>query len=574
MKIWIPGWRNALIENLPKTFSVLGEGYQRRDLIPDIIAGLTVGIVALPLAMAFAIASGLPPERGLYTAVVAGFLISFFSGSRFQIGGPTGAFVVIVFGVVSRHGYEGLVITTLISGFLLIAMGLFGFGKMIKFIPYPVTTGFTSGIALVIFSTQMKDFFGLQMDVVPSEFIDKWAAYFRHAGTIDVATTAVSLSSLGIIIFFRKYSPRIPGPIMGVILSSLAVYIFQIPIETIGSRFGEIPGSLPAPSFPEIKIARIRELFPDAVTITLLAAIESLLCAVVADGMTGRKHRSNTELVAQGLANIGSAVFGGIPATGALARTATSIKSGAKTPLAGMIHAFTLFIIMFFAAPLAKHIPLASLSAVLVIVAWNMSEVDHFKHLFRAPGGDVFVLLTTFFLTFLVDLTVAVQVGIVLAAILFMRRMSEVTEIGDIQGLLHEEIALGAASQIISEEKVSPERKLPEKTEIYEINGPFFFGMADRLKDTLKNFTKTPVAFILRMRNVPVIDATALHALEEFYNKCRKQNTTLILSGVRDNVRVSIRKMGLEEKIGTENIISDFDSAIARATEIVERESL
>lgn len=538
----------------------LRQGYSRSDFLGDLIAGITVGIVALPLAMALAIASGLSPEKGLVTAVIAGFLISALGGSRVQIGGPTGAFVVIVSGVLARHGYDGLLLATLLAGALLIVLGIARLGTMIKYIPYPVTTGFTSGIAVVIFSTQVKDFFGLQMDQVPSEFLPKWYEYFLSFHTVNLAACLIGGASLAALVYLRRRSPRIPGALIAVVASSLAVALFDLPVETIGSRFGDIPSSIPPPRLPVIDFSKIGEIIPDAMTIAILAGIESLLSAVVADGMTGDKHSSNGELVAQGVANIGSALFGGLPATGAIARTATNIKSGARTPVAGIIHAIVLLAFMMLLAPLAAYIPLPTLAAILFLVAWNMSEVDHFRHLLRAPRGDVAVLLSTFALTILVDLTVAVEVGIVMAAILFMKRMSDVTDaVTTVDMFQSETDELDTGELAIS---------TPQGVEVFEINGPFFFGMADRFKDMLNRVEAPPRAFVLRLRKVPVIDSTAMYALKEFHYKCARQQAQVVLSEVQPNVQRALARFGVLELIGEEHVHTDFEAALADAADI------
>lgn len=553
-------------EFTPKTFTVIKEGYSAKTFIDDITAGLTVAIVALPLAMAFAIASGVGPERGLYTAVIAGILISLFGGSRVQIGGPTGAFVVIVLDIVNRQGYDGLAIATLMAGVILIVMGLFRFGAIIKFIPYPVITGFTSGIALIIFSTQIKDFFGLEMDSVPGEFIEKWGAYFHSLDTTNFTALAVGVCTVLVILFFKRYYPKIPGPIMAVVLGGGAAYFLNLPIETIESKFGEIPDMLPMPSFPDITVEKIKSLIPDATTIALLAAIESLLSAVVADGMTGQKHRSNCELVGQGAANIGSVLFGGIPATGAIARTVTNIKAGAKTPFAGIFHGIFVLLFMFIFATLIVKVPLATLAGILIVVAWNMSEIKHFRHLLKAPSSDVLVLLTTFFLTVLVDLNTAVQVGVVMASLLFIKRITDVTEVRERR---FEIDALSGEEEIENDPDAIQNKIIPQGTEVYEINGPFFFGVADRLKDTFDTLQIKPKVFILRMRNVPMIDATGMHALDEFYESCLKKDTTLILSGVRDQLKNDLKRFGFIKKIGEKSVCPHIDVALKRAEEIV-----
>jgi SulP family sulfate permease len=562
---------------LPASVVCLREGYTRRILASDLVAGLTVGIIALPMAIAFGINSipeavakeaGLsPPAMGLYTAVVAGFLISLLGGSRVQIGGPTGAFIVIVAGVASRHGYAGLATATLMAGAIVVIMGLCRFGAMIKFIPYPVTTGFTSGIAVIILASQVKDFFGLSMAAVPSEFAEKVPAYARAFHTWDAATTGVAAGSLALLVLLRKLAPRVPGAIVTVIAAAIVVWALKLPVETIEQRFGAIPQSLPAPHLPELRFDRIRDLVPEATTIALLIAIESLLSAVVADGMTGFKHKSDCELVGQGVANVASVLFGGIPATGAIARTAANVKSGARTPLAGMLHAVTLAGIMAIAAPLAGAIPLATLAAVLVIVAWNMSEIQHFRSILRAPPADSAVLLTTFGLTVFVDLTVAVGVGMVLASFLFMKRMAEVSNISAITDELRNgdddlsDDDLGTLKDANSIER----RHVPAEVEVFEINGPFFFGVADLLHDVLSRLEKPPKVFILRMRRVPAIDATGLHALATFYDKCKRQGTALFLSGVHAQPLFAFVRHGFDEVIGSANMFGNLDDALDAA---------
>jgi SulP family sulfate permease len=550
----------SLLPNPPRSLTFLRTGYGWGPFTQDLLAGLTVGIVAVPLAMAFAIASGLPPERGLYTAVVAGFLISLLSGSRVQIGGPTGAFVVIVFGIAARHGYEGLQIATLLAAGMLILMGLFRMGAMIRYIPYPVVTGFTTGIALVILSTQMRDLFGLRIERLPAEFVAQWEVYARSAASWNPWALAVGGGTVALIVGLRRLRPRIPGPIVALALASLAVWAFHLPVETIGTRFGGIPSSLPLPSLPPFDPEKWRALVPEAFTIAILAAIESLLCAVVADGMIGDRHDSNTELIGQGLANIGSALFGGLPATGALARTATNIKSGGRSPVAGLVHALTLLAIMALAAPLAVHVPLACLAGILVIVAWNMSELDHFRAMFRAPRSDALTMVVTFVLTVAVDLTLAVQVGIVLAALLFMRRMTEVTQVAALRA--SDGGAIAESPDDDDRDKLS---ELPPQVEVYEINGPFFFGVADRLKDVLAELEAPPQVFILRLRRVPAIDATGLEALAEFYEKCRRQGSTLVLSGVNPQPQRALERSGLLTRIGAQHVHPHIDAALAHA---------
>jgi sulfate permease, SulP family len=545
---------------VPKSIVCFREGITRERLLADLMAGVVVGIVALPLALAFAIASGVPPERGLYTAIVAGFIISALGGSRVQIGGPTGAFVVIVYGIVFEFGYGGLVVATLLAGMFLIVMGLARFGSFLKFIPYPVVTGFTAGIAVLIFSSQVKDFLGLSLGAVPPSFAAKWIAYAEAIETINPAAAAIATGSLAVLIFWPRVSRRIPAPFVAMVLATLVVHWLDLPVETIGSRFGAMPSSLPRPAFPDIPWHQVSQLVSPALTIALLAAIESLLSAVVADGMTGGRHKSNMELVAQGIANIGSVLFGGIPATGAIARTATNVRSGGRTPIAGMTHAVVLVLILVFFGRLASMIPLAVLAAILMMVSYHMSEWRSFRSLLRAPRSDIAVLLVTFVLTVLVDLTVAVQVGIVLAALLFMKRMAEVTSIEGVTDELEDSL----------EEESSIDRRraralASEGIEVYEVNGPFFFGAADKLRDVLGEVAKRPYAIVLRMRHVPAIDATGLHALLQFAKKCRHDGIELFISEVRRQPRRAIVRSELLDLIGRHNFADDLDKAVEKA---------
>lgn len=507
---------------IPKSFSCFRR-YTIQDLKKDFISGITVGIVSLPLAMAFAMASGVDPDRGLYTAIIAGFLISFLGGSRVQIGGPTGAFVVVVYTVVQKHGYDGLVMATFIAAFLLILMGLFRFGSWIKYVPHPLITGFTSGIAIVLFSSQIKDFFGFKIQQVPVDFLHKWGAYGQAFDTWDGVTTAVSFGTLGLIILIRRYLPSLPWGIVSIVAATAICWAFSIPVDTVVSRFGDVPRTLPAPSF-DFAFSKSVEVFPDAVTIALLAGIESLLSAVIADSLTNGRHKPNCELIAQGVANLGAVVFGGMPATAALARTATNIKTGARTPASGMIHSITLFFILLFFAPVVGHIPLAALATILMVVAWNMCEIRRFVSLFKAPKGDVAVLLTAFFLTVFIDITVAVEVGMILAAFLFMKRM------GDNQQV------------VVSDKKENG-------IEIYELRGPLFFGVAGCLKEVYRNLQTPPKVVILKMRHVPVVDASGLEALREFYRWCQQDNTHLILSEVQKEPAELLHRFGLGKLI-------------------------
>jgi len=553
---------------VPKSIVCLREGYTREQLLRDLIAGVVVGIVALPLALAFAIASGVPPERGLYTAIVAGFLISALGGSRVQIGGPTGAFVVIVYGIVARFGYDGLVICTLIAGVILIILGLARMGGLIKFIPYPVVTGFTSGIAVIIFSGQMKDFLGLKMGAVPAEFVEKWVAYADHFNSISIPTLLVALGTLLILIVWPRVSRMVPAPFVAMVLATVVVKIFHLPVETIGSRFGAVPTGFPMPHLPSIPLEHFKELIPPSFTVALLAAIESLLSAVVADGMIGTRHKSNMELVAQGVANIASPIFGGIPATGAIARTATNIRTGGRTPLAGMVHAVTLLLILVFAGKWAAMVPLASLAAILVVVAYHMSEWRSFAGLLRAPKSDIVVLILTFALTVFVDLTVAVQVGIVVASLLFMKRMADITNIEGITGEMRDQTEdPGEITQSRRGKRIVSGHEIPDGVEVYEVNGPFFFGAADKLKDVMMEIARPPRVFILRMRNVPAIDATGIHALEQMAKKCRGQGTTLILTEIGHQPLRAIVKAGMLEEFGRRNLAKNLDVALERAAE-------
>lgn len=545
----------------PKLFTILKD-YKREQFLPDLTAGVIVGIVALPLAIAFGIASGVTPEKGIITAIIAGFIISAFGGSRVQIGGPTGAFIVIVYGIIQQYGMTGLMIATIMAGVILVIMGFARFGSIIKFIPYPVVVGFTSGIALLIFSTQIKDLFGFAIKSVPAEFHEKWIVYGESLSTLNYYAFGIAALSLLIMVFWPRITHRIPGSLIAIIVSTLLVHIFSIPVETIGSRFGEIPANIPEPHFYEINFAVVKELIAPATTIALLAAIESLLSAVVADGMIGGKHRSNMELIAQGLANIVSPLFGGLPATGAIARTATNIKNGGRTPVAGIVHALTLLLIMLFFGSLAKLIPMATLAAILVIVSYNMSEWRSFKSLMKSPRSDVVVLITTFLLTVIFDLTIAIQIGMILAVILFMRRMAMVTNVGVITRELSDE-----------EESYDPnainKREVPESVEVFEINGPFFFGAASTFKDAMHVIEKPPKVRIIRMRNVPAIDATGLHTLEEFYKDSRKQGTTIVLSGVHTQPLYAMTQAGLLDLFGEENVFGNIDDALDRAREIL-----
>lgn len=547
----------------PKLVTVVREGLSLRTLAADSIAGLIVGVVALPLAIAFAIASGVRPEQGLFTAVIAGFLISALGGSRVQIGGPTGAFIVVVAKIVADHGYDGLAVATLIAGAILIAMGLARLGTAIKFIPYPVTVGFTGGIAVIIFVTQIPDLLGLQLADNPRELVAKLGAYAAALPTASGWALAVSALSLAILTQWPKVTRRLPAPIVAIVATTALVSAFGIPVETIGSRFGSVPTSLPTPRFPSVAWSELPRLFQPAMTIALLAAIESLLSAVVADGMTGRRHRSNTELIAQGAANLASPLFGGIPATGAIARTATNVRSGGTTPVAGMVHAATVLATLLYFGTWAERIPLATLASVLVVVAYHMSEWRMFVRLLGSPKSDIAVLATTFLLTVFVDLTVGIEAGVMLAALLFMRRMSDVAVAREVTDQLDEE------EENPDDPGSIARRRVPPGVSVFEIDGPFFFGAADQFKSALGIVATAPRVLILRMRNVPSVDATALRALEDVYEKSFRDGTTLVLSGVRSQPRAALAKAGLLSRFGEANVLDDIDAALARARVLV-----
>ena len=559
---------------IPKSIVCLREGYTREQLVRDLMAGVVVGIVALPLALAFAIASGVPPERGLYTAIVAGFLISALGGSRVQIGGPTGAFVVIVYGIVTKFGYNGLVICTILAGFILVILGLARMGALIKFIPYPVVTGFTSGIAVIIFSGEIKDFFGLRMGTVPADLMDRVVAYWEHRGTINYTATLVGLFSLAILVVWPRISRMIPGPFVAMVAATVVVQLLGLPVETIATRFGSVPSTLPAPHWPSIPWNHMRDYISPSLTVALLAGIESLLSAVVADGMLGTRHKSNMELVAQGVGNIGSAVFGGIPATGAIARTATNIRTGGRTPLAGITHSVTLLLILVFLGRWAAMVPLCALGAILVVVAYHMSEWRSFAGLLRAPRSDLVVLLLTFALTIFVDLTVAVQVGIVVASLLFMKRMSDITHVSEITDDLRDRGEdPGEITQVRKKKKYVGAYEVPPGVEVYAVNGPFFFGAAAKLEDVISEIAKSPKVLILRMRNVPAIDATGIYALERLAKKCRHEGTTLILTEIRQQpLSAIVRARKLELFGGRQNLAKSLEIALERARQILDEE--
>ena len=549
------------IDFQPVLFDTL-KNYSKEKFFTDLMAGIIVGIVALPLAIAFGIASGVSPEQGLITAIIAGFIVSFLGGSNVQIGGPTGAFIVIVYGIIQQFGIEGLAIATVMAGIMLVLMGVFKLGTIIRFIPYPIVVGFTSGIALTIFTTQITDLFGLTMDKVPADFISKWIAYFHSFGTTNWIALGVGIGSILLIIVTPRFSKKIPGSLIAIIVMTVISYLLRhhlniTGLETIGDRF-EINASLPTPNGLAFNIETINQLLPAAFTIAILGAIESLLSATVADGVTGHKHNSNTELIAQGAANIVVPFFGGIPATGAIARTMTNINNGGKTPVAGLIHAVVLLLILLFLGPLTKHIPMACLAGVLVIVSYNMSEWRTFKSLMKNSRSDVAVLLTTFLLTVIFDLTIAIEIGLLLALVLFMKRMSEVTHIT----VAKDQLDLSNEGEIYHEEE---KLIVPQGVEVYEIDGPFFFGVANKFDECMKTIGDKPRIRIIRMRKVPFMDTTGLHNLESLYRLSTKEKIQVILSGVNEQVRATLVKSSFARTIGEENICSNIHEALKRA---------
>jgi SulP family sulfate permease len=536
----------------PKLLTVLAEGYGWRTLRADAFAGLTVAIVALPLAMALAVASGASPDKGLITAIVAGFFISLLGGSRVQIGGPTGAFVVVVFGVIAAHGYDGLVLATLMAGFILVVAGYLRLGRLIRYIPHPVVTGFTAGIAVIIASSQIKDFLGLSMADVPADFIPKWTAYARAAPGIHPATAAIGIGSLVLILLLRRYAPRLPAYLVVIVLLSATVALFKLPVETIGARFPDMPQGLPMPALPAFSFAKLQEVLPAAFTIAFLAGIEALLSCVVADGMTGFRHRSNQELVGQGVGNIASALFGGLPATGAIARTAANVKSGARSPISGMLHAAFLLAFVLFAGKLMAFVPMAVLAAILLMIAWGMSEAERFIALLRMPIGERAILVLTFALTVLVDLTVAIGVGVTLASLLFMARMSE---------------AVSVTTDREESEDGTQRERLPADVEVFRITGPFFFGVAGELLDALKRIGRMPRAIILRMELVPYLDASGVAAVREFVAQARVSGTQVILSGVHGQPFRLLKRGGLGRSNSAVLHARDYQGALDLVSE-------
>ena len=542
---------------LPKSVLAL-RNYSSRQFLSDLIAGITVGLVALPLAMAFAIASGVPPQAGLYCAVVAGFLISAFGGSTTQIGGPTGAFVVVVFGIVARFGIDGLYMCTILGGMLLVVLGATGLGTAVRFIPRPVVVGFTNGIAVVIASTQIKDFFGLKVEKVPGEFLGRIETLARNFRSLSVAETMLGCAALAIVIFFSRCVKRIPGYIVALIAGTVAVWVFRLPVETIGTRFGGIPAGLPALHIPRFRADLVRPLISPAITVAILGAIESLMSAVVSDRMSGDKHNPNVELVGQGIANIVSPMFGGLPATGAIARTATNIRSGGRTPIAGMVHALTLLSILLFAAPLAKFIPLAILAAILFVVAYNMGEWREIPELLKLSRLEIGVWALTFALTVFADLTIAVEAGMIMAALVFIRKVTSTTKISQVTP---EYIEHGRAH-------ILQDKQIPPYVAVFRIHGPFLFGATDKLDEVAEMLEDLPAVIVLRLRNMTAIDATGVQALEQFADLVHKLNRALILCGAPEQPAWMMQQAEFEEHVGRENICANIAEALERARQL------
>ena len=552
----------------PKLFSTFKNGYNKQTLVQDLLAGVIVGIVALPLAIAFGIASGATPEAGILTAIVAGFIISFFGGSKVQIGGPTGAFIVIVYGIIQEYGMNGLMIATFMAGAFLILMGVLHLGTIIKYIPYPIVVGFTSGIALTIFATQIKDLFGLQIESVPAGFIDKWAVYAQHLDTVSWWSLLIGVASILIIVFTPKVSRRVPGSLVAIVLMTVATLLLKragvTGIETIGDRF-TISSNLPQPEVPSINWETITRLAQPAMVIAMLGAIESLLSAAVADGVIGDRHDSNQELMAQGIANMVSPLIGGIPATGAIARTMTNINNGGRTPVAGIAHAIVLALIYLFLMPLVQYIPMSCLAGVLVVVSYNMSEWRSFKAILKNPKSDIIVLLVTFFLTVIFDLTVAIEVGVLIACLLCMKRMAETTNVS----VLSDEIDPNADSDVLGNLE---HLTIPEGVKVYEINGPYFFGIGNRFEEMMGDMGGRAKVRIIRMRKVPFIDSTGVHNLSNMCRMCAQMGVKVVLSGVNPSVMKVLKDAGMDELVGQENICSHISIALERAAQIVASE--
>jgi len=545
-------------EFVPKFFSLIKQGITKETLTKDTLSGLIVGIVALPLAIAFAIASGVSPEKGLITAIIAGIIISAFGGSRVQIGGPTGAFIVIVYGIIQTYGTSGLTIATFMAGFIIIGLGLARLGNLLKFIPYSLIVGFTSGIALIIFSSQINDFLGLHISKVPADFLEKWKTYIENWSKVNWYAISIALGTVLLTLYFQKLHKKIPGSIIAIVLSTIIVKIFNLPVDTIESNYGDIPNHFSLPSIPHVNYETIKSLIQPAFAIALLGSIESLLSAVVSDSMFGGKHRSNMELVAQGAANIVSSIFGGIPATGAIARTATNVKNGGRTPIAGIVHALVLLAIMLLFAPYAKLIPMSCLAGILIVVAYYMSEWRQFISILKGNKMDIIILLTTFFLTVIFDLIIAIEIGIVLSSFMFMKRMSDSVNVQNI------------TSENRTDEHLFDEEHLdlPKDVLLYEINGPLFFGAARQFQETLTNTHLEPKVIIIRMRYVPLIDATGFQSLKEIIKAYQGKGTQVILSGISENLSKDFEKNGMYRFIKEEFVVRNITLALEKAQEI------
>ena len=558
---------------MPKLFSLLKnnrEEFTKKQITQDVISGIIVAIIALPLSIALAIASGVSPEKGLLTAIIGGFIISFLGGSRVQIGGPTGAFVVIIYGIIQKYGLEGLMVASIMAGIILIIFGLAKFGSVIKFIPYSITTGFTAGIAIVLFSTQIKDFLGLGLEEVPSEFFEKWGAYISNIGSFQIQTIIVGVIALLIIVIIPKLHKKIPGALVALVVTTLLVQLFNMPVETIGSRFGEVSATIPIPSIPNISFQMISDLMAPAITIAILAGIESLLSAVVADGMIGKKHNSNMELIAQGVANISSVLFGGIPVTGAIARTAANVKNGGRTPIAGIVHSLFLLLIMLILMPYAKLIPMTTLAAILIVISYNMSEWRAFKDLFKSTKSDVAVLLITFSLTVIFDLVLAIEVGMILAMFLFIKKSSEATNIKKVDYLYNdsaEDGSDGNESEMIDGLK----SKIDENKNImvYEINGPLFFGAANTFMDLMNEIDIEAKVLVIRMKNVLVFDATALNVLKRIKAQCKKHNIKLVFTEVQESPMKLMIKSGFVESVGNWCFFDNLEDGYQKAKDLL-----
>lgn len=548
----------------PKLISLLDDkenGFSKEQFFKDLIAGIIVAIIALPLSIALGISSGVSPEKGLITAIIAGFIISLLGGSRVQIGGPTGAFVVIVFGIIQNHGVDGLIIATFMAGIILVLFGLLRFGSLIKYIPYPITVGFTSGIAVTLFSTQVKDFLGLSMTKTPSEFIPKWEAYISHMNTTNLYTLAIGLLALIILIFWPKINKKIPGSLIALIVTTLVVFIFNLPVATIGSQFGKISSNIPIPYIPNLNLNTLKALIGPAFTIALLGGIESLLSAVISDGMIGDKHNSNAELIAQGLANMGSSLFGGIPATGAIARTAANVKNGGRTPISGMVHSITLLLIMLVFMPLAKFIPLTTLSAILIIVSYNMSEWRTFKAILKAPKSDIAILLITFFLTVLFDLVIAIGIGMIVSMCLFMRRVATSIEVNELN-----ESECSYKSNIDTDME---NLKVGENVLVYDIRGHLFFGAVDTFMNTMKEINDDAKVLVLRMRHTKTLDVTGYKQIKNIALSCKSRNMTLIISELQEQPKKVMRLMGFIDTLGEDHFATNFDEALEKANSLI-----